>query len=239
MKTLVIIPTFNEADNITEMLKAIRGMDTPPDVLVVDDNSPDGTAQFVQKFIESDSHVHILNRSGKQGLGKAYLAGFHWALENHFEWIVQMDADFSHSPSDLQKILKIIRESSSSDRADFYIGSRYVEGGGTRNWGLVRRMISKGGGIYARQILGYPLKDWTGGFCFWSAPVLQKGIDLKRISSNGYSFQIELKYKALKSGYVGKEIPILFEERRSGKSKMSAKIFAEAMYKVWKIRWSH
>ncbi len=229
MKKLVIIPTFNEIDNIKELLPALMNLDAKFDVLVVDDSSPDGTADQVLKFRGANARVSLLKRQQKNGLGKAYLAGFKWGLENRYDAMVEMDADFSHAPEDLKKILAAL------DSNPVVLGSRYVPGGKTVNWGFFRKLISKGGGVYSRLILGYPVQDWTGGFNGWHAEVL-KSIGLDSIQSNGYSFQIELKYKAQKNGYKVLEVPITFEDRRVGQSKMSLKIVLEAFYKVWLIR---
>lgn len=230
MKSLIIFPTYNEKDNIIEIIKAVfEQLPEGVDILVVDDNSPDGTAQVVQKLADSDPRVHLLLREKKQGLGRAYIAGFEWGLSKAYDVFVEMDADFSHRPVDLVKILKEIVN------VDFAVGSRYVPGGGTKNWGLLRKIISRGGSIYARLILGFPMNDWTGGFNAWKRNVLES-IGLRQIQSNGYSFQIELKYKAQKLGFKGLEVPIQFEERRIGQSKMSLHIVLEAFYKVWMIR---
>jgi dolichol-phosphate mannosyltransferase len=230
MKSLIIFPTYNEKDNIIEIIKAVfEQLPEGVDILVVDDNSPDGTAQVVQKLADSDPRVHLLLREKKQGLGRAYIAGFEWGLSKAYDVFVEMDADFSHRPVDLVKILKEVVN------VDFAVGSRYVIGGGTKNWGLLRKIISRGGSIYARLILGFPMNDWTGGFNAWKRNVLE-AIGLRQIQSNGYSFQIELKYKAQKLGFKGLEVPIQFEERRIGQSKMSLHIVLEAFYKVWMIR---
>lgn len=229
MKKLVIIPTYNEIENIQALLPALMKLEQKFDVLVVDDSSPDGTAKFVEEFARTESRVHVLVRAAKQGLGKAYLAGFDWGLKNNYDVLTEMDADFSHAPKHLNEILGLI------EHHDVVIGSRYVAGGGTVNWGLVRKLISRGGSLYSRIILGYPLRDWTGGFNCWRKEVLCK-INLAGIRSNGYSFQIELKYKALKNGYKIHETPIIFEDRRVGQSKMSLKIVLEAFYKVWLIK---
>lgn len=229
MKKLVIIPTYNEVENIKELLPALMALDEKFDVLVVDDSSPDGTADQVLLFRQTNTRVFLLKRNQKNGLGKAYIAGFKWALENYYDAMIEMDADFSHAPQDLVKILSAI------EIHPIVIGSRYVPGGQTVNWGFFRKLISKGGGIYSRLILGYPIKDWTGGFNAWHAQVL-KDIGLDDIRSNGYSFQIELKYKAQRKGYPVLEVPITFEDRRVGLSKMSLKIVLEAFYRVWLIR---
>ncbi len=229
MKNLVIIPTYNERENIANIIPAIRTFLPVVDILVVDDNSPDKTQDVVREIQKKDPHVHLLGRKGKEGLGKAYIAGFKWGLDKGFEGLCEMDADFSHRPEDLVKILEALKT------ADFVVGSRWVPGGGTANWSLSRKIISRGGSFYARQILRYPLRDWTGGFNAWKAGTLKKiGLDLVR--SEGYSFQIELKYRALKSGLDGREIPIRFEDRRAGQSKMSSGIVFEALRRVWSMR---
>jgi dolichol-phosphate mannosyltransferase len=243
MKILVIVPTYNERENLQQLLPHLLALDPIFDVLVVDDNSPDGTREVVESFIQkthghsnqnadlgNDKRVYLLAREQKNGLGRAYIAGFKWGLERGYEALIEMDADFSHRPHDLVRMIDVLPQ------ADFLVGSRYVKGGGTLNWGWTRKMISRGGSFYSRLILGYPLRDWTGGFNAWKAPVLRK-MSLDDVQSNGYSFQIELKYKALKLGFHGIEVPILFEDRRVGKSKMSLKIVLEAFYRVWLIRY--
>lgn len=229
MKSIVIIPTYNEIENIPEIVKAIFRQEKDVSILVVDDSSPDGTGEAVKKMQAMYPQLHLLTRSGKEGLGRAYIAGFQWALEKGYEFIVEMDADFSHRPEDLSLILK------AAEQNDFVIGSRYVDGGATVNWTLMRKIISRGGSFYSRMILGFPVRDWTGGFNGWKAKVLE-GIDLPTVRSNGYSFQIELKYKACKKGFKFKEVPIVFADRVVGQSKMSGKIVIEAFYRVWQIR---
>ena len=229
MKKLVIIPTYNEKENIEPIIRAIFAQNIGVDILVVDDNSPDGTGQIVQKLAQENSKLHLLSRPGKSGLGKAYLAGFAWGLQNGYEALIEMDADFSHRPMDLVKLAEAV------EKNDFAVGSRYVEGGQTVNWGIMRKIISRGGGIYSRLILGYPLQDWTGGFNAWNAKVLIK-MGLDRVKSEGYSFQIELKYRAMRDGFKGVEVPIVFEDRRVGNSKMSLKIVLEAFYRVWLLK---
>lgn len=232
-KYCVVVPTYNEKENLKELLPELLKLSARFDILVVDDSSPDGTADFVHEFRSSSedakSRIHVLSRGDKDGLGRAYIAGFKWCLERNYDFISQMDADFSHRPHDLQQILKVLPDH------DFIIGSRYVVGGRVENWGLIRKLISRGGSLYSRLILGYPVRDWTGGFNHWKAQVL-KDIDLDAVRSNGYSFQIELKYKAQVKGYKPKEFPIVFADRRVGESKMSMKIVIEAFYKVWLIR---
>ena len=229
MKTLIIIPTYNECENIATLIEAVLQLQQGHHILVVDDSSPDGTGGIVQKLREKHSEVHLLSRPGKQGLGRAYIAGFKWGLDKGYEALIEMDADFSHRPEDLGLLVSKLKDH------DFAVGSRYIEGGRTINWGVLRKIISRGGGIYSRMILGFPLNDWTGGFNAWKRHVLE-GIHLDTVKSNGYSFQIELKYKALKKGYLGAESPIVFEDRRVGKSKMSFKIVIEAFYRVWLLR---
>lgn len=231
-KGLVIIPTYNEKENIDAIVRAILDQKLDIDILVVDDSSPDGTGAIVTELMaQFPGKVNLLTRMKKEGLGRAYIAGFKWGLEKNYEYLIEMDADFSHRPVDL---IKHVNEWSKSD---FTIGSRYVPGGETVNWGLLRKFISRGGSFYSRIILGYPINDWTGGFNSWKRDVLIK-IGLDSVTSNGYSFQIELKYKASRNGFKVKEVPIVFEDRRVGKSKMSMKIVIEAFYKVWQIKWA-
>lgn len=239
MKTLIIVPTYNEKENIPLLIDALVGLQAQVafDVLVVDDNSPDGTGSLVvelqKKLSGQYQGLHLLSRQGKEGLGRAYIAGFNWGLERGYDWMVEMDADFSHRPVDLVKMLKAALDE--KKHYDFVVGSRYVDGGQTVNWGVGRKLISRGGGLYSRLILGFPLNDWTGGFNAWRAQTLKK-INLPEVKSNGYSFQIELKYRALKNGLHGLEVPIVFEDRRVGHSKMSSKIVLEALYRVWLLR---
>lgn len=232
LKGLVIIPTYNEKENIEAIIRAVLDQKLGLHILVVDDSSPDGTGEIVKSLMnEFSEEVHLLTRTKKEGLGRAYIAGFKWGLERGYAHLIEMDADFSHRPVDL---VKHVNEWS---RVDFVIGSRYVPGGQTVNWGLLRKFISRGGSLYSRIILGYPISDWTGGFNSWRREVLLK-IDLDSVTSNGYSFQIELKYKGSRNGFTCKEVPIVFEDRRVGKSKMSMRIVVEAFYKVWQIRWA-
>jgi len=229
MRKLVIIPTYNEIENMQRLLPALMALPEKFDILVVDDSSPDKTSDFVRKYSETQSRVNLLVRQAKNGLGQAYIAGFKWGIAQNYNVLVEMDADFSHRPEDLVQILREI------ETQDVIVGSRYIPGGSTVNWGVLRKLISRGGSLYSRIILGYPVKDWTGGFNAWKVQVLQK-IGLDQIRSNGYSFQIELKYKAQKNGFSVKEVPIVFEDRQVGQSKMSPKIVLEAFYKVWMIR---
>ncbi len=232
MKALVCIPTYNERENIEAITSAVlAATSSNTHILVADDNSPDGTGEIVKQLMAKEPRLHLLSRPGKQGLGRAYIAAFKWGLERDYDVLVEMDADFSHRPVDLVKILGEI------NRADFAVGSRYVPGGTTVNWGLIRKIISRGGSLYTRYILGYKLNDWTGGFNAWKRHVLE-GISLDDVKSNGYSFQIELKYRSLKRNFKGIEVPIVFEDRRVGHSKMSFRIVIEALGRVWGMRFS-
>jgi dolichol-phosphate mannosyltransferase len=231
VKTLILIPTYNEVENVEAIVTAVHRQEPHVDILIIDDSSPDGTGDVVRRMQASSSKLHLLVRTKKEGLGRAYLAGFAWGKEHGYEAMVEMDADFSHRPEDLSRILQALPAN------DFVVGSRYVAGGATKNWGLIRKMISRGGSLYSRLILGYPLRDWTGGFNAWRSSCLHK-IGLDRVKSNGYSFQIELKYRALLAGCRGQEVPILFEDRRVGQSKMSMKIVVEAFHRVWSLRWA-
>ncbi len=230
LKTLIIIPTYNEADNITSLIPAIFALDLRVDILIVDDNSPDGTAEQVIKLQTTYPELYLLKRQQKDGLGRAYLDGFAFAQNHKYDAVIQMDADWSHSPQHLPALLGALATN------DFVIGSRYVTGGGVVNWPLSRQLISRGGGLYARLILGSTIKDLTGGFNGWRLTTLNK-LNLATISSNGYSFQIELKVKANQTNSSYQEVPIIFEERRLGQSKLRGKIVAEAIWRVWQIKW--
>jgi len=230
MKPLVILPTYNERANMETFIPAVLASDSRLHVLVVDDGSPDGTAAYVEEIIPRfNERLHIQKRQGKLGLGTAYIHGFKWGLAKGYDFLIEMDSDWSHLPRYIEDHLKF------SERYDFTIGSRYVTGGGTKNWGFGRLLISKFGSLYSRLILGVPIRDFTGGFNGWNARVLQ-AIDLDSIQSEGYSFQIELKYRAARLGFSFKEFPIIFEERRAGASKMSSAIVREAIWRVWQIR---
>jgi dolichol-phosphate mannosyltransferase len=230
-RPLVVIPTYNERENISRLIPAILGEDAGLHVLVVDDGSPDGTAGAVQQLQRKEyaERVFLNTRPSKYGLGKAYVDGFKWGLANGYDFLIEMDGDWSHHPRYLGKMLQSAKE------ADFVIGSRYVPRGGILNWGTGRRVLSRSGSLYSRLILGVPIADFTGGFNGWSAEVLRK-IKLDTLRSNGYSFQIELKYRAHKLGFSHAEFPIIFEERRAGKSKMSGAIALEALWRVWRLR---
>jgi dolichol-phosphate mannosyltransferase len=230
-RVLIVVPTYNERDNLPPLIAAVEAaLPGPCDFLVVDDNSPDGTGQVADQLAASDPRVSVLHRAGKLGLGTAYVAGFRHAISRHYDFVFEMDADFSHDPRYLQPMLERARAG-----ADVVIGSRYVAGGGTENWGALRRAISRGGGLYARTILGIPVADLTAGFVCYRRRVLE-AIDLDSLRSNGYSFQIELKYRAVRLGFRLEEYPIRFVDRRVGASKMSRAIFLEALTMVWRLR---
>ncbi|MBI3184954.1 MAG: polyprenol monophosphomannose synthase [Myxococcales bacterium] len=227
---LVIVPTYNERDNVEPITRATLEAEPRADVLVVDDNSPDGTGKLADELAAREPRIHVLHRERKEGLGRAYLHAFSWALGQGYRYILEMDADFSHDPKFLPRLID-----EAEAGADLVLGSRYVEGGGTVNWGLGRRVLSRGGSLYARTILGIDIRDLTGGFKCFQRRVLE-AIDLEEVKSTGYAFQIELTYRALKKGFVVREVPIVFEDRRVGQSKMSRKIFLEALVMVWKLR---
>jgi len=229
---LIVVPTYNERENVREILARLHGALPASDVLFVDDNSPDGTGALLDEIAGADRRVHVMHRAGKLGLGTAYREGFAWGLARGYEYLFEMDADGSHDPKYLPVMLGLAQ-----DGADVVVGSRYVPGGGTVNWGLGRKVISRGGGIYARTVLGIDVRDVTAGFVCWRRRALET-IDLADIHSNGYSFQIEMKYRALQRGMKLVETPIVFEDRRVGQSKMSRAIFVEAMLQVWRLRFS-
>jgi dolichol-phosphate mannosyltransferase len=229
-RALLCLPTYDEAENIRPITAAILAA-APVEILVIDDNSPDGTGRIADEIAASDPRVHVLHRAGKEGLGKAYLAGFRWALERDYDLVLEMDADFSHHPRYLPAMLAAARD------ADLVLGSRYVAGGGTVNWGLGRKLLSRGGSLYARTILGLGVRDLTGGFKCFRREVLE-AIELETVECSGYAFQIELTYRAHRRGFRIAEIPIVFEDRRVGASKMSRRIVLEAIAKVWSIRFS-
>lgn len=229
----VVLPTYNEADNLEPLVQAVRSAmaDAAPDhtILVVDDSSPDGTGALAARLAQKDPHVRVLHRPRKEGLGQAYLAGFDVALREGAELIFEMDADFSHDPSYLPRMIEAAAD------ADVVLGSRYVAGGGTRNWGRTRRLVSRAGCWYARAVLGLPVRDLTGGFKCFRRAVLE-AIDLSRIRSQGYAFQVELTYRAIQLGFRVKEVPIVFTDRRVGQSKMSRRIVLEAMWMIPTLR---
>jgi dolichol-phosphate mannosyltransferase len=230
-RAVICLPTYDERENLAPILDAIHAVEPRVDVLVVDDASPDGTGDLADAIAARDGRVRVLHRPGKQGLGRAYLAGFSWALARGYDLVLEMDADFSHDPVHLPAILAGAR------RADLVLGSRYVPGGRTVDWGLARKLVSRGGSLYARKILGLPLRDLTGGFKCFRREVLE-AIDLPSVSSSGYAFQIELTFRAVQRGFRVMEVPITFADRRVGRSKMSSGIVLEAMKNVWAMRFS-
>jgi len=230
LKNLVIIPTYNEGINIANLIEALRQQAIEGlDILIVDDNSPDGTGEIVRELMKSDSALHLLAREKKAGLGTAYIAGFRWALERNYDCIAQMDADFSHDPKDLVKLFKATKD------YDWVIGSRYVKGVSVVYWPMHRLILSYGANIYSRIITGLPVKDGTAGFKCWNAKVL-RAIELDKVRSQGYSFQIEMNFRAWKAGFKFFEVPIIFVDRTEGQSKMSKKIVREAIFMVWKLK---
>jgi dolichol-phosphate mannosyltransferase len=228
----VCLPTYNERENLEPMVRALREV-LPEDgiVLVIDDNSPDGTGEIADRLAAEHEWVHALHRERKEGLGPAYLAGFKRALELGADLVFELDCDFSHDPKDVPRL------ASAAEDADLVIGSRYVPGGGTRNWGLVRRLISRGGSLYAQLLLGVQVRDLTGGFKCYRRRVLET-IDLDAIHSKGYAFQIETTYRAIRAGFRVVEVPITFVDREVGGSKMSKSIVLEAVWKVPLLRLS-
>jgi len=229
MKILVIIPTYNELENLPKLLTEVLSKDAGIDVLIVDDNSPDGTASYIENEQKNNDRIHLLKRSSKQGLGTAYITGFKFALKRDYEVVFEMDADFSHDPNEIPRFLEEIKN------ADVVLGSRYKNGVNVINWPMRRLLLSWFANIYTRVITGMPLHDATGGFKCFRRKVLES-IDLNRVKSNGYAFQIEMNFKAWKKGFTIKEIPIIFVDRVKGSSKMSKKIVREAVFMVWKLR---
>jgi dolichol-phosphate mannosyltransferase len=227
---LVIVPTYNERENIPRLVPLVLAEDPRIEVLIVDDNSPDHTGELAEELARAESRLHVLRRPGKGGLGAAYMAGFRWGIERGYDLLLEMDADLSHHPDNLPAFFEAAHE------YDVVIGSRYVGGRVTVvNWPMGRLLISYFGSWYARVITGVPVRDLTGGFNCWRRDVLT-ALDLSRVQSNGYMFQIELKFRAWRKGFRVIEIPIVFTERREGESKMSKKIVREAVWKVWKLR---
>jgi dolichol-phosphate mannosyltransferase len=231
--TWLVLPTYNEAENIEAIVAAIlpRLAEASPDhtLLVVDDSSPDGTGAIADRLARDNEAVEVLHRAGKDGLGRAYLAGFGTAMDAGAELIMEMDADFSHDPADVPRLIEAAGE------ADLVLGSRYVKGGRVAGWEWHRRLLSRGGGLYARAVLGVSVHDLTGGFKCFRRAVLET-VDLHDVQADGYGFQIEMTYRALRAGFRVKEIPIVFHERRAGASKMDARIAAEAVWKVPALR---
>lgn len=231
MDKLVIIPTYNEKENIEKIIRKVMSLSGEFHVLIVDDGSPDGTAAIVKGLQnEFSGRLHIKERTGKQGLGTAYILGFKWALQNRYEYVFEMDADFSHNPDDLLRLFEACRNG-----ADVAVGSRYVKGGKVVNWPWDRIFISKGGALYTQVITFMPVKDPTAGFVCYRKHVLET-IPLDEVKFIGYAFQIEMKYRAWKLGFKIKEVPITFIDRREGQSKMTKGIVKEAMYGVWKMK---
>jgi len=229
-QSLIVIPTYNEVDNVRGIARDFLAALPGTELLFVDDNSPDGTGAVLDELAAAEPRIHVMHRAGKLGLGTAYVEGFGWGLARGYEYLFEMDADGSHDPKYLRGMLAL-----AEDGADLVVGSRYVPGGGTENWGLGRKVISRGGSLYARTILGVDVRDVTAGFVCWRRGALE-AIDLATITSNGYSFQIEMKYRAFKKGLRIVETPITFVDRRVGQSKMSRAIVAEALLKVWALR---
>ena len=229
MKALVIIPTYNESQNIGIIVPQVLAKDRAIDVLIVDDNSPDGTGQIADKMVAENNCIKVIHRQEKSGFGTAYKRGFKYALENNYDYIFEMDADFSHDPKYIPHFLEAIKE------ADLVLGSRYIKGVNVINWPMSRLLLSYYANVYTRIITGLPLKDSTGGFKCFRREVLES-IDLDEVKSNGYTFQIEMSFRAWKKGFRLKEIPIVFEDRRVGESKMSKRIVREAVWMVWKLR---
>ena len=226
---LVVVPTYNERENLPQIVPRILAIDSRLQVLVVDDNSPDGTGRFADELAAADPRVHVLHRQAKQGLGRAYLAGFRWALERDYNWIFEMDADFSHDPRYLADLIAKVSD------ADLVLGSRYASGVNVINWPMSRLLLSWFANKYVRWITGLPLTDATGGFKCFRREVLE-AIPLDRVRSNGYAFQIEMSYRAWKKGFKLAEVPIVFVDRVEGQSKMNKRIVREAVWMVWWLR---
>jgi dolichol-phosphate mannosyltransferase len=228
-RALVVVPTYNERVNLPLIVPQILQQDIRIEVLVVDDNSPDGTGRMADEMAAAEPRIHVMHRPGKEGLGKAYIAGFKWALERDYDYIFEMDADFSHDPKYLPEFLQSI------ERADLVVGSRYRSGVNVINWPIYRLLLSLGANEYARRITGLPLTDSTGGFKCFRRRVLES-IDFSKVKSNGYSFQIEMSFRAWKQGFRVVEIPIVFTDRVEGQSKMNKRIVREAIWMVWWLR---
>jgi dolichol-phosphate mannosyltransferase len=227
---LIVVPTYNERDNVRDIAARLLAALPGTELLFVDDNSPDGTGAVLDELAAAEPCLHVMHRAGKLGLGTAYVEGFGWGLARGYDYLFEMDADGSHDPRYLPEMLAL-----AEDGADVVVGSRYVPGGGTQNWGLGRKLLSRGGSLYARTVLGVELRDVTAGFICWRRAALE-AIDLSTITSNGYSFQIEMKYRALTKRLRVVETPIVFVDRRVGQSKMSRAIFLEALLQVWRLR---
>jgi dolichol-phosphate mannosyltransferase len=230
-RVLVVIPTYNEAENLRLITDRVRGAVPSVDILIADDNSPDGTGAIADELASQDPQIHVLHRPGKQGLGAAYVAGFGWARERGYDAVVEMDADGSHAPEELPRLLDALRD------ADAVLGSRWVAGGAVVNWPAHRHLISRGGNLYTRLALGMPLHDATGGYRAYRAPLLEK-IDVESVASQGYCFQVDLAWRAYRQGFRVVEVPITFAEREFGASKMSSAIVREALWRVtvWGVK---
>ena len=233
--SVVIIPTYNEKENIEKIIRAVFGLEKAFDILIIDDGSPDGTAQIVKRLMaaEFSDRLFLMERSGKQGLGTAYIAGFKWAIGEGYDYVFEMDADFSHDPNDLPRLYGACAK----DGADVAIGSRYVTGVNVVNWPMGRVLMSYYASKYVRLILGIPVHDTTAGFKCYRRRVLET-IDLDAVRFKGYAFQIEMKYTAYKLGFKIKEVSVIFVNRQEGTSKMSGGIFSEALFGVWRLRWA-
>ena len=228
-KALVCIPTYNEIENIEKIIPKILSMDDEIEVLIIDDNSPDGTGDKVEEMMKENKRIHLIKRAGKMGLGTAYVEGFKYAIKNNFDLVFEMDADFSHDPNTIPSFLEAIKDN------DLVLGSRYINGINVLNWPMKRLLLSYFANVYTKIVTGMKINDATGGFKCFRIEVL-KSIDLDKIKSNGYSFQIEMTFKAWKKGFRIKEIPIIFMDRQQGTSKMNKKIIHEAIFMVWKLR---
>jgi len=230
-KALIIFPTYNEKENIENIVSAVLKQDEIIEVLIVDDNSPDGTGEIADRMAEENPRIHALHRPGKAGLGTAYIHGFKWAIENKYDYIFEMDADFSHKPEYLPDFLEAIKEN------DLVLGSRYICGVNVVNWPMSRLLLSYYANVYSRLVTGLPVRDATGGFKCFRREVLE-AIKLDEVKSNGYTFQIEMSMRAWVRKFRIKEIPIIFTDREKGTSKMSKKIVREAIWMVWWLRWA-
>lgn len=224
-RVLVVIPTYNEADNIRSITERVRRAVPAVDILIADDNSPDGTGGIADELSTTDDHIFVLHRAGKEGLGAAYKGGFAWAKNKGYDAVVEMDADGSHAPEELPKLLDALRD------ADAVLGTRYISGGSVHNWPMHRLLLSRGGNIYIRMALGMPFRDATGGYRAYRMPVLDE-INVETVASTGYSFQVELAWRTFKSGFRMAEVPITFTEREHGVSKMNGNIFKEQLLRV-------
>jgi dolichol-phosphate mannosyltransferase len=229
-ETLIIVPTYNERENLSRMAKQLLWLPVKVDLLVVDDNSPDGTGKIADELAAKHSQIHVLHRAEKKGLGRAYIAGFKWALERGCEFIFEMDCDFSHDPEDIPKFL----EAAKAEDADLVLGSRYSNGIRVINWPLKRLMLSRGAGKYVKLVTGMPFTDPTGGYKCFRRRALQ-AVKFENVRSNGYSFQIEMTHRLWRRGFKIVEVPIIFTERAEGRSKMSRQIMSEAFWMVWRL----